>query len=190
MGYVGCKYSKQEEEKNQFEYRNDTHAIKNYLLNSDQKNKNNKNFVQEFEEKIQTIGKIISEDAFENMIPEEEKKLINKNSLSNIDTLKKSNSNLMKPFQFENGNVFYGQWNEDFEMDGYGKYFLKEEKVLAEGVWEKGNLKFGRIFYPNGDYYEGEISNSEYNGKGKINIKMEMNTLVNLLMERKMGREK
>ena len=168
MGCAECKYCKQEEENNQFEYKNDTHAIQNSLHNSLQKNKNNNNFAKEFEDKIQSIGQIISEDEFENLIPQETKKYINENPFSNIFILKNSNSKQMKPVQFENGNVFYGQWNEDFEMEGYGKYFLTEEKVLAEGVWEKGGLKYARIFFPNGDYYEGEILNSVYNGKGKI----------------------
>ena len=53
-------------------------------------------------------------------------------------------------------------------MDGYGKYYLKDEKILAEGVWSKGELKKARIFFPNGDFYEGEIANSINNGKGKL----------------------
>ena len=31
-------------------------------------------------------------------------------------------------------------------MEGQGKYFLKEEGVLAEGIWKQGNLIFARVF--------------------------------------------
>ena len=77
-------------------------------------------------------------------------------------------SHKMKPIEFEGGNIYEGEWNENFVMDGHGKYFLLEEKVLAEGIWEKGELKKARIFYPNGEFYEGEMNNSCYNGKGKL----------------------
>ena len=53
-------------------------------------------------------------------------------------------------------------------MDGPGKYYLKQEKVLAEGNWDNGELKYGRVFLPNGDIYEGEIKDSQFNGKGKL----------------------
>ena len=52
-------------------------------------------------------------------------------------------------------------------MHGYGKYLLKNDKVFVEGYWDKGILKKGRIFLPNGDIYEGDIENNEYDGKGK-----------------------
>ena len=52
-------------------------------------------------------------------------------------------------------------------MEGLGKYYLKEDKVLAEGIWENGDLKYARVFLPNGDIYEGEMKNSKFNGKGK-----------------------
>ncbi len=167
MGCVECKYCRQEEDKNQFEYNSDQKTkIQNSLHNS--LHIDNNNFTKEFEEKIKVIGEIISEDIFENIIPQRAKEYIQEKPFENKNILKNSNSQQMKPIKFENGNIFYGQWNEDFEMEGYGKYYLQEEKVLAEGIWEKGELKFARIFFPNGDYYEGEISKSVYNGKGKI----------------------
>ena len=74
MGCVECKFFKQEEEKNQFEYPKNIQNKKiNSLENSfDDKNNNNiNNFVEEFEDKIKFIGQFISEEEFENMIPEE-----------------------------------------------------------------------------------------------------------------------
>ena len=77
-------------------------------------------------------------------------------------------SHQMKPVEFSGGNIYHGEWNENYEMDGCGKYFLREEKVLCEGIWEKGELKMARIYYPNGEFYEGEMANSCYNGTGKL----------------------
>ena len=171
MGCVECKFCKQEEDKNQFEYPNDAHnKIDNFLENSlhNSKNKNNKqnDFFKEFEEKIKFIGQFITEDEFENMIPEQANKLMRDQHFPMKS--KSANCQKIKPVEFENGNIYFGEWNNNFEMEGYGKYYLKEEKVLADGVWEKGELKNARIFFPNGDYYEGEIANSVYSGKGKI----------------------
>jgi len=175
MGCIECKFCKQEEEKSQFEYPGDANKkIQNNLQTSlhNIKNKNNgdtdnnDNFLQEFEEKIKFIGNFITEEEFENMIPEEAKKI-----MKNVPfplKLNNNNSQKAKPVELENENIFYGEWNENFEMEGYGKYYLKEEKVFAEGIWEKGELKHARIFFPNGDYYEGEMANSVYSGKGKI----------------------
>ena len=82
--------------------------------------------------------------------------------------LKNNNSYQIKPVEFENGNIYFGQWNDKFEMEGHGKYYIKEENVFAEGIWEQGELKKARIFYPNGEFYEGEMNNSNYHGKGKL----------------------
>ena len=174
MGCVECKLCKQEEDKNQFEYPNNNNKkIENTLEKSLNNNKNNLNninndntFLQEFEEKIKFIGQFMTEDEFENMIPEEANNFMKNESFPFEE--KNTNSHKIKPVDFENGNIYFGHWNDDFEMEGYGKYYIKEEKVLAEGIWEKGELKKGRIFFPNGDFYEGEISDSVYNGKGKI----------------------
>ena len=165
MGCVECKICKQEEDKSQFEYSNEAHQkIQNNLDNSI---KENDNFIKEFDEKIQYIGQYIPEKEFEEMIPQ----ILSYNIMQDKPFPYKKNyknAHNMRPVEFENGNIYYGQWNEDFEMEGYGKYYLKEEKVLAEGVWEKGELKVARIYYPNGDFYEGELMNSTYNGKGRL----------------------
>ena len=166
MGCVECKFCKQEEEKNQFEYPSDAKKNGKIPENSLKKSGNNNNFVQEFEEKVKFIGHFITESEFETIIPEETNKYM-KDKVFPLQ-LKNNNSHKIKPVEFENGNIYFGQWNEDFEMEGYGKYYLKEEKVLAEGTWEKGELKNARIFFPNGEIYEGEMANSVYNGKGKL----------------------
>ena len=46
-------------------------------------------------------------------------------------------------------------------MEGLGKYYLKEDNVLAEGLWSNGDLKYIRVLIPNWDIYEGEMKNSK-----------------------------
>ena len=58
-------------------------------------------------------------------------------------------------------------------MQGYGQYYLKEDKVLAEGVSKEGCLIFVRVFLPNGDLQEGRLKNSIFNGFGKLISKNE-----------------
>ena len=170
-GCVECKLCKQDEEKNQFEYPNNAGKRTDNSIDSKDKiidnNNNNINlFLKEFDEKIKLIGQYMTEQEFEIMIPEEANKYIKEQPFP-IE-LKNNSSYKIKPVEFENGNIYYGEWNDNFEMEGYGKYYLKEEKVFAEGKWEKGELKHARIFYPNGEFYEGEMTNSSYNGKGKF----------------------
>ena len=181
MGCVQCKICHQEEEKNQFEYPPSSPSKEeNNIINPEYNNIEftlntntnanqitNKNYIQEFEERLNSMGKYIPEEEFQNIILDNENNLYKPNEPFPF----RSNNQFphkMKPIEFEQGNIYEGEWNDKFEMDGYGRYLLKEEKVLAEGIWEKGELKRGRIFYPNGEYYEGEILNSCYNGKGKL----------------------
>ena len=112
------------------------------------------------------IGQFISEENFKQIIPPEAFEIM-KNEPFKI-RMKNENVQKIKPVEFENGNTYYGNWNENYEMEGYGQYYLKEENVMAEGIWERGELKQARIFFPNGDIYEGEMSNSVYNGRGKL----------------------
>lgn len=169
MGCVECKYCKQEEDNNQFEYPNNIKKKENGnnskgINNSTNSNKN-KQFLKEFDEKIKFIGTPITEEEFLIMLPDQVNTTIKNDPLQYKIKTKSYN---MKPIEFTNGNIYQGQWNKNFEMDGYGKYYLKDERILAEGIWEKGELTYARIFYPNGDVYEGEMLDSFYNGKGKL----------------------
>lgn len=108
------------------------------------------------------------------------KKVLNQNILKYIETHKLnyheyfnfSPSNIFKanPIQFQNGNIYYGNWNENGEMEGYGIYYIKNKDVITEGIWKKGNNIFGRIFFPNGDIYEGDIKNSLPHGVGTMEM--------------------
>ena len=57
--------------------------------------------------------------------------------------------------------------NSNCQMEGYGIYYLNDNKVVTEGVWIKGDIIYGRIFLANGDIYIGDMKNSLPNGKGK-----------------------
>ena len=75
------------------------------------------------------------------------------------------------PVEFKNGNIFEGGWNKNIKMEGRGKYYLKKENIFLEGIWKEGNLIYARIFILNDDYfdiYEGEIKDSNFDGKGKL----------------------
>ena len=72
------------------------------------------------------------------------------------------------PIKFKNGNIFKGKWNSEHQMEGKGKYYIKTDNIFIEGFWERGELKYGRIFMPDGNIYEGNVKDSKYNGKGKL----------------------
>ena len=107
----------------------------------------------------------------------EYKKIINEKIFNYIETHRlnyqeyfPSNVNIYKssPILFKNGNIYYGNWNSEGEMEGYGIYFIKEKNITTEGIWKKGNIIYGRIFFPNDDIYEGYMENSVPHGKGTI----------------------
>ena len=145
--------------------------IYNDLENYKEVNQNqiNADFTKFFDEKINYIGKYITPEDFEFHINKEILKHINKYPFKLPENIQNEfNSYKIAPIEFNNGNIFDGHWNENIEMEGYGKYFLVKENVFAEGIWEHGELKYGRIFLPSGEIYIGEFKNSTFNGKGKL----------------------
>jgi hypothetical protein len=127
------------------------------------------NFILLFENNLQYIGQYIKPQDFNSCIPENIQKYMIENPLDIKKELCNDSVTFeVRPIEFKNGNIYYGNWNDNFKMEGLGKYYLKEDKVLAEGIWENGDLKYARVFLPNGDIYEGEMKNSKFNGKGKL----------------------
>ena len=128
------------------------------------------NFMVLFENNLQYIGKYISPQEFNSSIPETIQNYMIEHPLNikpelfnnNIETFE------VKPIEFKNGNIYFGNWNDNLKMEGFGKYYLKEDNVLAEGIWNNGDLQYARVFIPNGDIYEGEMKDSKFNGKGKL----------------------
>jgi hypothetical protein len=122
-----------------------------------------------FKEKLKDYGDYLTKEEFESNIPKEIQKYMTENPFEkNRIDLKENSIYEIEPIQFKNSNIYKGQWNKDFKMHGLGNYYLMNDKVFAEGIWENGELIYGRVFLPNGDIYEGEIKNSEFNGKGKL----------------------
>ncbi len=133
------------------------------------KNSYYNNFRKRFESKLPEFGKYYNIKNFNEKIPEIANKSMIEKVLNIPENINKNSINYeMKPIQFQNGNIFSGNWNENFKMDGLGKYYIEEGNIFIEGIWNDGELIYGRIFYPNENIYEGEIKNSNFHGKGKI----------------------
>ena len=142
---------------------NEKEIDKGNKLKSPNKIKNN------LEKKLPEIGTYISEENYNSFISQnihnyiQNNKLDYKNYLSpNVPTFHAN------PIKFKNNNIYYGNWNKDGEMEGYGIYYLNDRQITTEGIWNNGNIVFGRIFFTNGDIYEGEMKNSIPDGKGKL----------------------
>ena len=126
-----------------------TSRVKGEKLN---KMKNN------LKQKLPEMGNFISLNEYKNLLNEDVINYIETKKLNYINYIPPNISTFeSEPIQFKNNNVYYGNWNENSQMEGYGIYYIKDRKVTTEGIWIKGNIIFGRIFFPNGDIYEGEI---------------------------------
>ena len=144
---------------------NDFFSITSSKTTEKEKEKEIKN---KLNEKIPELGKIIHIKDYENSVNQNIRSYIN-NKLNYKDYLQEDLITYKSfPIKFKNNNIYYGNWNENNEMEGYGIYYLNEQNVVTEGVWNKGNIKFGRIFFQKGDIYEGEMHHSVPHGKGKI----------------------
>ena len=112
MGCVECRICHQNEEKNQFDFPfetpnknkltyentdlNDIGLTTNTNFNSNQAQ--NPNFLQEFEEKLNSIGKYIPEEEFKNLLSEIEPNLYIPNEPFPFEI--RNNSHKMKPIEF------------------------------------------------------------------------------------------
>ena len=183
MGILQCRQLceiKEIEEKLDIINYNDTNDYQEKISNINSNKTGDSSFIQHidenylsfkksFEEKLHLIGKYISLSEFEELIPNNARRYMTENTLDISKYLTPEIKTYeIRPVEFIGGNVYKGNWNEKDEMQGYGQYYLKEEKVLAEGVWKEGCLIFARVFLPNGDLYEGGFQNSIFNGFGKL----------------------
>ena len=148
----------------------ETNSNNNYLINTNSlHHKNYNNFTQKFESILPKFGKYYDIDTFKRKIPESANNFMIENVLNIPENFPKNKATYeMKPIQFENGNIYCGNWNENYKMDGLGQYYIEEGKIFIEGIWDEGKLIYGRIFYSNDNIYEGQIKDSNYNGKGKL----------------------
>ena len=129
-------------------------------------------FTSLLSQKLSQLGTFYETVDISNELPQ----IIKQNLLLHSSTLntninndpRLSNTFSSKPIQFKNGNIYDGTWNENIEMEGKGKLFLKEENIFVEGLWKGGHFKEGRIYFPNGDIYEGSLEQSLFEGKGTL----------------------
>jgi hypothetical protein len=57
---------------------------------------------------------------------------------------------------------------EGGKMQGKGLFLLPDKSLLACCMKDNAIWKKARIIYPNGDYYEGEVSNNKAQGRGRL----------------------
>lgn len=73
-----------------------------------------------------------------------------------------------EPVKLSNRNLYWGCWSDKYELEGTGKLYLIEDNILVEGIWKEGKLIYGRIMFPEGRIYEGDILDCSFNGQGKL----------------------
>ncbi len=122
------------------------------------------------EKKIPELVNTIHMDDYKKVLNEDIKNYITNNKLNIKKYIRPNISTIPSdPIKFKNNNnIYYGNWNENNQMEGYGIYYIEDRKIITEGIWHEGNIVYGRIFFSNGDIYEGEMKNSHPDGKGKI----------------------
>ena len=171
MGTFYCiQYCKKNEEEKNKKTKESTQKINQFFSSYSSFQQNNYiNYSKKFNSKMHYLGKYFDISEFNRIIPKNAYNYMIQNVL-NIpsDIVPKRAVYEMKPVQFENGNIYSGNWSEKYKMDGYGQYYIKEANLFVEGIWEEGKLIYGRIFFPNENIYEGGIKNSSFNGKGKL----------------------
>ena len=150
------------EEKNQqnYQFPSNRNSLSQYNYND---------FSKKFNSKLHYLGKYFDISEFKQIIPIKANNYMIQNVLNIPKNIKINKLTYeMRPVQFQNGNIYSGNWSEKYKMEGYGQYYIKEANLFVEGIWENGKLIYGRIFFPNDNIYEGEIQNSSFMGKGKL----------------------
>lgn len=144
-------------------------------------NSQKKAFSKKFNEylELQNFGQLIKDDLYQSYIPKEIRLYINEHKLKGSKYLSSKNNYQIDPILFKDGNIYYGTWNDDMKMEGYGEYYYKSKNIIIEGIWNDGELVYGRYFMINDnnnnnenklefDLYEGEVENSSFHGKGTL----------------------
>ena len=112
----------------------------------------------------------ISINDFKKELPLEIQEYLKENN-SEISNSYEGNINnlfLLQPILLNNNYIYWGYWNKDFNLEGPGKLFLREEKIFYDGLFKNNIIYKAKIFLNEGIYY-GEIKNNKINGKGKMN---------------------
>lgn len=131
---------------------------------------NNKDqlFETKFQAKLSSIGELYS-STLEDIIPSSIKAIRHdvpfNNSFREVDN---DNIHYKDEVKLKNGIIYKGGWNDSIKMEGKGIMILVNDQVLLEGNWKEGNFVYGRIYFKDGSYYEGEILGRLLNGQGKF----------------------
>ena len=161
------------QENNSFAPKEINSEMTNHSLQIRLKNPKKNRIEQRMKNKLLELGNFVPIKEFKDLIGIE---IINEIQQKKFDskqyiTASPSSNFDLDPFQFkETNDIYYGSWNEDCEMEGNGLFYSFKNKIIIEGVWRKGDNICGRIFFPNGDVYEGAINNSLPNGKGELRM--------------------
>ena len=169
---MGCQACRQSEPETTFHLEQDIKSLDPLNQMNSGKKEDYNSFLITFENKLPIFGNYFGSD-FNTLIPLSIQNYMTENPFSlPQDLLANSEYYEMRPVEFTNGNVYKGGWSTEMNMEGLGKYYLKEEGVLAEGIWKEGNLIYARVFITKEndlfDIYEGNIRYSAFNGKGKL----------------------
>ena len=136
--------------------------LKNPELNPEDREQ----FLKSFDNYLENFGKYFDSD-FNSLLSENILNYIKANPLQlKPEFFENVEGFDIDPVEFKNGNVYQGGWNRNGKMEGKGKYY-----IFVEGIWKEGALIYARIFLTNEDsfdIYEGEIQDSNFNGKGKL----------------------
>ena len=130
-----------------------------------QDNQDYDNFMSLFNAKLPSFRKILPKDGFESIIP---KNFKNESFENKAQYPKNSKIYKFDPIQFNNGDIYEGSWNQECNFHGEGKFYIKEKNIFIHGIWIDSDLIYANIYFPQGDIYEGEIKEQNFNGKGKL----------------------
>lgn len=140
-----------------------THQIKSDRLKA-VKNNSNKRFRAD----LQTHCEQSSIEEFNRIVPMKYQDYSRENPmLLNYDG-DSTKLNEQEPVKLENRNLYWGCWNEKYVIEGTGKMYLVEDNIFVEGMWKEGILYYGRIMFPEGRIYEGEVLDCLFDGQGKL----------------------
>lgn len=124
-------------------------------------------FERKFQEKLSLIGEVYT-NTLEDIIPTHIKVIRDEVPLHSIKEIDSDNIHYKEEIKLKNDVIYKGGWNDLIQMEGRGLMILVNDQVLLEGCWKEGNFVFGRIYFKDGSYYEGEISGKLLNGQGKF----------------------
>ena len=133
---MGCQICRGNEQENQLDYGRLRESKPSNRIMVDPPNcpqTEYENFIKSFDQNLQLMGgHYISVSDFDILIPEGAHKIMTEKTfdISQYPTNLKKNYET-KPVEFLNGCIYHGGWNDNFQMEGYGKFYLKNENVFA-----------------------------------------------------------